>query len=459
MSDTDVAVIGGGISGLATAWRLARAGLSVEVWERDDRPGGKIRTHASGGYVTEQAASMVLNFLPQVARLLSEAGLDSQMTPCRPQRNRYVVADGRLQPVPMKLGALMRSPIWSTKGKLRLLAEPFIPRTGHDRATVTEFISRRLGREFLDKTMEPFVGGTLASDPDRANAVSVLPRLTSLERRYGSFTAGLMARKISRKRVRLPDQILSFAGGMSALIDTLSQTPGVRIRTGHEVQQISRRRHLWRIQGQSSDGDRSILARNLVLSVPADIAASLIAPLDRELAGVLAEIEYAPMAVVHLGVPRSAVAHPLDGNGFLTPRREGLAVNGCLWMTSLFPDRAPEGKALLTCYLGGSRRPEAMDWDDERLAREAIESVGGLLGIAGEAETARIDRHARALPLYYGAYQERLRMITTGLTRHQGLFLEANYRGGISVRDRLARAHAVAEEIIENLEAPRRIAI
>ncbi|MEN8108992.1 MAG: protoporphyrinogen oxidase, partial [Pseudomonadota bacterium] len=176
MKDIDVLVIGGGISGLAVAHLLAREGLSVEIWEQDSQPGGKIRSNREAGYLTEQAASMVLNFRPEVSRFMQDAGLESSKTPRTMTANRYLVDAARLVALPMKLGPMMSSPLWSLRGKLRLAMEAFIPRGGGPHETVSEFITRRLGKEMLDKAMGPFVAGPLASDPDQANAFSVLPR-------------------------------------------------------------------------------------------------------------------------------------------------------------------------------------------------------------------------------------------------------------------------------------------
>ena len=170
MDKIDVLIIGGGISGLASAWWLARGGLSVEVWEADERPGGKIMSTRQDGYLTERAASMVLNFRPEVAELVRDAGLEQAKTIRMPgaEARRYLLHQGSLNALPMRLGAMVASPLWSLRGKLRLLAEPFVFLGGKSDESVSEFISRRLGREVLEKAMEPFVAGMLAADADKA---------------------------------------------------------------------------------------------------------------------------------------------------------------------------------------------------------------------------------------------------------------------------------------------------
>lgn len=189
-------------------------------------------------------------------------------------------------------------------------------------------------------------------------------------------------------------------------------------------------------------------ACHVIVSTPAPVAAALLKPLDRELAKLLHGISYAAVTVVHTGMNRDDVDHPLDGTGFLAPRGEGKALTGNLWMSSLFPGRAPEGKVLLTSYLGGARSPQVKNWDDDRILDETLRTLRPLLGLKGAPEMMHIDRHKQALPLYHGAYQARVESITERLKSLPGLHLEANYVGGVSVRDRIARGRILAKQIL-----------
>lgn len=453
MSDVDVLVIGGGISGLATAWCLARRGISVEVWDRQEQPGGKISSARQDGYVTERAASMVMNFRPEITRFLDESGADIHKVFSAPAAKRYLVSDGRLETIPNKLGAAIVSAPFSRRGRARLMLEPFIPKGGHEDETVSAFVRRRFGDELLEGAMDPFVAGTLASDPDRACAQAVLPRLTALEARYGSIALGVITNKLLRRNAAMPNEVFSFAGGMGTLVESLAAIPGVGFRPGRSAARLMREQGGWRVEASSSDGDFSFSARKVVLCTPAKVAARLIGSLDTDLQSLLADIEYAPLSVVHLGFSRADIRHPLDGTGFLAPRREGLGVNGCLWPSSLFPGRAPAGKALLSCYLGGARNPAAAAWDDDRSIDAALESIAPLLDIRGPAEMVRIDRHREALPLYHGRYVARMKEIDRRLAAHPGLHLEANYKGGVSVRDRILCAYRAADRIEADLGA------
>jgi oxygen-dependent protoporphyrinogen oxidase len=454
--DCDVLIIGGGISGLANAWWLAREGFSVRVLEAEERVGGKILSSKTSGYLTERAAAMVMNFRPEVTDLVHESGLESLKTSRLPaaEARRYLLHKGQLKSLPMRLGPLLASSLWSLSGKLRLFLEPFILTNGREDETVSEFVCRRLGSEVLEKAMEPFIAGTLAADPDQTSAAAALPRLVALEKRYGSIAAGILVNRVLRRRTACSTDTFSFRGGLSTLVTALARSPGIQISHGYRVRELARKKNGWCILADSTEGEKRLNAPHVIVSVPAPAAASLLQPLDIELASLLKGIAYASVTVVHAGMDCRDISHPLDGTGFLAPRSEGHALTGNLWMSSLFPDRAPRGKVLLTSYLGGTRAPHVRDWDNERVLGETLSTLDSLLGLKGEPEMVRIDRHGQALPLYHGAYQARMQSIARCVQELPGLHLEANYRGGVSVRDRLARGRTLAKEIMDEWPYP-----
>ena len=206
-----------------------------------------------------------------------------------------------------------------------------------------------------------------------------------------------------------------------------------------------------RIDG--TNGPRRIFSRKLILSTPSYAAARLVSELDSGLARLLLGIEYAPVSVVHTGFDRAGIQHPLDGSGFLLPRDSGYAPNGCLWMSSLFDNHAPPDRVLLTNYLGGAGNRDAAYWDRQRKIDAVMQMLQDLLGVRSEPEMLHIETHAQALPLYHGAYSQRLESIENRLQKFPGLYLEANYRGGVSVRDRILRAQRVASGILQQLSA------
>jgi len=448
MSELDALIVGGGISGLATAHCLARSGLKVEVWEGAERVGGKIRTVDKEGYRLESAASMVMNFRSEVNNFLCTAGLDSSKCARTPGSRRYVLDQGRLCEAPSDLGDLLTTPLFSKLGKLRLLVEPFLPRSGNPQESVAEFVTRRLGKEFLEKVFEPYLAGPLASDVDLAEAQATMPRLTELEKRYGSLAIGALLKKLGQRGSAGKPEAFSFTGGMGTLVDTLASQGGFRVRNKLQVSEVWPVRGGWMTRGDVGDISRTTFSKHLVLSTPSGAAAGLIDSFDHELARLLRAIEYAPVNVVHTGFDRARIRHPLDGSGFLVPRRSGFAPNGCLWMSSLFPEHASTDKVLLTSYLGGARNPAAVEWDATRSLDSVMHMLGASLGIKVDPDMLHIESHARALPLYHGAYSQRLAAINRRLEVIPGLYLEANYKGGVSVRDRILCADVVAKKIL-----------
>ncbi|NOZ37864.1 MAG: protoporphyrinogen oxidase [Gammaproteobacteria bacterium] len=452
--DTDVLIIGGGISGLATAWWLAQAGVQVEIWEKSMRPGGKIKSTRQDGYLTERAASMIMNFKPEVDELLEISGLngEKQKRQLDSESRRYLLHQGQLKPLPMTIGGMLLTPLWSNRARLRLLAEAFIPRRTDSNETVASFIKRRLGAEFLDKAMDPFIAGTLASDPSQANAMSVLPRLKALENQYGSITAGVMVNKILRRRTARTTEIFSFDGGINTMVKKLVDCDGVKFRGCMDVTQIRACKQGWQVSANSLNGETSKTCRQIIVTTPAAASARLLRRTSTEISNILDSIEYAPLSVVHLGFDRQQVPHRLDSTGFLVPGQEKRNITGNLWMSSLFSNRAPQSKVLLTSYLGGARQARLSQLSDDRSIDCVLADLQSILNIRGLPEMARIDRHQQALPLYHGNYQQRMQNLDSELCKHKGLNLVANYRGGVSVRDRIACARQMANSIIHELQ-------
>jgi len=441
-------VVGGGISGLSTAWQLAHQGNDVELWESNPQLGGKIGTETSkDGYTTEQAASMVLNFRPEVSCFLSETGLDEYKLLRTPTSKRYLIHKGQLQEMPIKILGVLFSPLWSLSGKLRLLLEPFILKGGGEHESVADFIRRRFGHEMLDKALGAYVSGTLASDPEKADSFAVLPQLTGLEQRYGSLTAGIFSRKVLNRKKASVTEGFSFKGGMSTMINDLTQQLGSRIHTRHRISKICKKGGGWLISADTPRGERNIIAKNLILSTPAPITAKLLKPLNHELYELINGIEYAPVSVVHLGYKKTSIKHDVNGTGFLTPFKESPKLNGSMWMHSLFSDRAPAGHVLLSNYLGGSRYPELTQLSDQEKIELIHKELKPLLNIQGKPEWAKVNNHPQALPLYHGEYTLRQQAIKEQLTLMPDLYLQANYLGGVSIRDRIVCARDLANQL------------
>lgn len=457
MTDSDVIIVGGGISGLATAWWLQRSGVHTTVLEQSARAGGKIESENKAGYLMDHGATMVVNYRPEVCHFIKQSGLDNLKINrnALAEEKRYLLHRDRLITIPTQIGRILGCPAWSLRAKLRMAMEPLIKKGGHQDETAADFIRRRLGSEILDSVFEPYITGILANDPEKANAYSLLPRLTALEQNCGGILKGIINARIGRRPRTMASEVFSFQGGMTTLpqrlADILQFSAYGNLSTEHRVKQIEKTGKHWLISAQSPTGEKQFSACHIVLAAPAPVSSDLISPFDGQLAELLAGIEYAPLSIAHMGFDRSSVDHPLNGTGFLAPARERRNINGNLWISSIFPNRAPDNKVLLTSCLGGPRKPEAIDWSDEQVAERVVEDVSALLNIHAAPEMLIIKRHRQALPLYHGKYYRRCQAIQKRLLYHPGLSLQANYLGGVAVRDCLANSQQTSAKIIRQL--------
>ncbi|MBC8211408.1 MAG: protoporphyrinogen oxidase [Gammaproteobacteria bacterium] len=443
----DVVIIGGGISGLSCAWWLARKGIRTTILEQADRTGGLIHSTRKDGYVTDHAASMILNFNARVSQFIEQSGLQQHRIERNNISRRYILKGDALKQVPESLRGLLFSDLFSLKTRLQLLTEPFRSRTNSDSESVADFIRRRLGQEILDLAIDPYVSAVLASDPEQACARSVLPRLTALERQFGSISAGILLKKLIPGKRGLAQQAFSFNGGMRTLTEVLAENPLCEIQTSQQVMALEPARNGWRISSHSDTREQQILARQLILSTPAPVAARLLKPLQPELSRLLEQIRYAPIAQIHLGFDQAGLSPVMQGNGFLLPSSAKTPLRGSLFISNLIDQRAPAGKLLSSHFIGGAKQPDALLQSDDQLLDQTLAALNKLCGLKQNPEMTRINRHAQGLPLYHGRYHQLTQAIQQTAMTTNGLHLVANYLQGISIRDRILQASQVADQV------------
>lgn len=439
----DTVVVGGGISGLTTAFHLARAGRRVAVLEAAERVGGAIETFSDGsdtGWRFEMGPNTVLESNPSVSRLLHDSGLEGEKITAAPSaKRRYLYKGGRLIPLPGGPGGLLTTPLFSLGAKLRVLREPWIGRPSMGvEESIAQFFRRRLGQAFLDYAAGPFVSGVYAGDPERLSARWAMPRMHALEERYGSLIRGALAGRKPPSR----GAMFSFREGLEELPGKLAREIG-DVRTGVLCHKVIRTGEGFRVETSAGP----VEAARAVLAVPADVAARLLEEATSGASRLFAEIPYAAVAILSLGFRREAVGHLLEGFGFLAPRKEGVNVLGCLFPSEIFPGRAPAGHVALAAFAGGRTNPGIVDWDDERLAATLLSELRGPLDLKGEPAFQLIRRWPRAIPQYevgHGRFVERAREIERALP---GLHFGGNYLQGVSVPDCIQNATALAEAL------------
>lgn len=451
-----VVILGAGLSGLTAAYRLAERARSLHqpielvLLEARDRIGGAIWTDRVQGFTLEGGADSFITNKPQAVELCRSLGLGDQLigTDNRYRRS-FVVRKGRLVPVPegfvlmapQRLWPLMVSPILSWRGKVRMLLDLVLPaRREESDESLAGFVRRRLGREALDRLVQPLVGGIYTADPDELSLQATLPQFPQMEREHGSLIRAAIRQGRAARGTRGSSGVRyslfqTLAGGMDTLPKALaSALPPGTLRLGTAARRLSRPKAdgPWRVElldGPPIDADAVILA------VEAHAAARLIDGEDRDLALDLRSIPYASSAIVQLGYPRDRVSHPLDGFGVVVPNIEGRDILAVSFTSVKFPGRAPEGSVLFRVFIGGTLQGHLFDRDDEELVAIARREVESLLGASGEPSLARVARHARAMPQYTLGHLDRVASIRTRVEAHPGLILAGNALSGVGVPD------------------------
>lgn len=441
----DTLVVGAGLTGLTLGWHLVNAGRTVLLCEATNRVGGAISTSEADGFILEGGPN-ALQESPELTQLIQEIGMAERLLYADARLPRYIWWDSQLRAVPRNVPQFLRSDLLSWFGKARLLFEPFVPRLEEEREeTVTEFVRRRLGDEVLTRLIDPFVSGIYAGDPGQLGATAAFPKLTASERDTGSLLrAQLQAGRSGTQTVR---RLCSFRSGLRELPEVLAVRLGECLRREHQVVGLERAGDYWRAIITHRDHSLSILARSVVLTVPAYVSAQLLQPLDNPLGRSLESIYYPPVAVLNLGYPVANLPRALDGFGHLIPRGQGMRTLGGIWSSSLFAQRAPEGWCQITCFIGGTTDPSSQDLSERELVRLAHRDLQQVLGLRGAPKVLAITRWPRAIPQYALGHLPKQMRIEARLTGLQGIFLAGNYFGGVSLGDCVVRAQVQAGQV------------
>ncbi len=458
--DVDVIVVGAGLSGLTTAFCLARSGRQVAVVEAAERPGGVIGSRRRDGVLYELGPNSGLDTTPLIDELLAAAGIRGErIDASAAAARRYILRDGALVAMPTTPGAFFGTKLFSWRAKLALLREPFVsPAPADAEETVADFVRRRLGAEFLDYAIEPFVAGIYAGDPQTLSVPAAFPRLFALEQKYGSLIRGQILgareRRRSAERAKNMAASFSFRDGMQTLTDALARD--LPIECGVRVAAVRRETDGFALECErAAAGSNERFARRaraVVLAVPAHAAARIVAPLDDGAARALQAIDYPPVAVVASAYRRGDVAHPLDGFGFLAPKKENPPILGSLFSSTMFAHRTPEDTVLLTTFVGGRRNPELALAAESDIAATVQRALVRYVGAANPMWSV-VTRWPQAIPQYTLGHRERIAAVERAEAGAPGLYFCGNWRGGVSVGDCIKSGYAMAERIDRDLGA------
>jgi len=467
-----IGIVGGGISGLVAAFylRLADPASEVHVVESAERVGGVIRTQRVGEYLVEHGADMFATQPGDAVRLCEDLGISDRMiTPQSGARGAAIVCRGKLVKIPdgfvlmrpTRIASMITTKLLSPGAKLRLLCEGLVKqRTDTDDESIESFVKRRLGKEVLDRIVQPLVGGIYTGDCAKLSMAATMAQFQKMEREDGSLWAATVRRRRegidSTERNSAGaryEQFRSFPGGIQELIDSLAKSiPADSIHLVRRVTHVSpadvreaegSAAPRWQLGGCEDLGDFD----HVIMTTPAAVTARLIAQAAPAAAALVALIESASSAVVVLGVRERDIARPIDIAGFIVPAIEHRRILAGSFTSDKFAGRAPQGEKLIRVFFGGCLQPEILGNSDEKLVEIAREELADLIGLSGQPVFSQVVRWNNAMPQYHVGHNDRLNQIERALPASTGLHIIGNSFRGVGIAPSVAAAMGVAKRI------------
>lgn len=452
-----ILVLGAGISGLTTAFLLQKKGFEVTLLEKNKFAGGCMQSVVEKSFLFDVGPNSLLDTTPLIGQLVEELNLTDQLMRADDTGNkRYILRDDQLHALPTSAKAFLQTRLFSTAAKFRLLKEPFVSR-GKDGyyQSIAQFVERRLGREFLDYAINPFVAGVYAGKPELLSVASAFPKLYALEEKYGGlFVGAFRSAKERKKRAEKSKQnagMITFKDGVQALPAALAKHFGDNLIAGAEVTAIQKQSSHYVVSYLCSGKTQSVEADAVYLTLPAYASANLVAPIDKELAKRFQEIYYPPVLVYGLVYRKTDVGRPLDGFGFLIPEKEQKSFLGAVWNSVIFPKRYDNTHATFTLFVGGSRNAHFVDKNSDELLHKVRMEFENLMEISSAPVHQYTRLWPKAIPQYNLGYVEHEHYFNTFEAQNPGFFLGGNYRGGISVSDCIKNAEPAVEKMVNFL--------
>jgi len=447
-------IVGAGISGLATARALLyiQPDLEIVILEASDRVGGKVWSdNTKEGFLCESGVNAFLDNKPKTLALSQELGL-SPVTSFDASRHRFVYSEKQLHELPATPPAFLMSNLLSVPGRLRVMLETLIPRGQNLDESLSGFAARRLGQEAFEKLIDPMASGVFAGNAAQLSLKSCFPRIHEVENEHRSLILGLIKLQIKARHEGSKNKptagpagkLTSFAEGMSALPNAIASDLGDRIRFSSPVDSLSREGQRYTVH--LTNGEK-LEAERIILASPAHAQATILKDLAPDITDELNRIPYPALSICCLGYKRDKIKHKLNGFGFLVPSRERRNILGCLWDTSIFPQRAPDGHVLLRTIIGGAHAPDLALLPEAKLVDLVRQDLKTIMGIDVEPDFVHVYQHKQAIPQYVVGHAQGLERIDQLLQKHPELILTGNAYKGVALNDCIGNAYQLANTL------------
>ncbi|MGV7220715.1 MAG: protoporphyrinogen oxidase [Nitrospinales bacterium] len=465
-------IIGGGIAGLAAAYRIQEElsansiPLQCTVLEGGPKFGGKIATERKDGFILERGPDSFISQKPWALQLCKKIGLSDQLVGTNPKYSKTFVylgkklvqmPDGLSLMVPTKFLPFALSPLFSIPGKIRMGMDLIIPAKKNDKdESLASFIRRRLGQEALEKMAEPMLAGIYASNPETMSIKSTFPMFFQTEQKYRSLILGMLARKAQTIKTPSKNKPSSFSlfmtlkNGLGEMVDgIIDKCPDISFRTDTKVNGISKEGNVWQIK---INDEETLEADAVIIASPANIAANLLESSSEKISELLRKIKYVSTAAVTVAYKKEGFSHDLNGFGFVVPKAEKRKIMACTWTSSKFPERVPEGHVLIRCFIGGALCEDLAEQTDQELEDMVKNELKEMMGITETPLFCRVFKNQKANVQYQVNHGELIEQVNEQLTSLPGMYLSGSAYTGIGIPDCILNGTKAAESAIQFLD-------
>jgi len=447
----NIVVLGGGISGLSAAYLIQKQGFNVTVLEKKETVGGSIETVLQHGFLFDKGPNSSLETYPIIKTLIDDLKLNDELVYANPIGNkRYILKKGELITLPMTPGAFLSTSLFSATAKLRLLKEPFLSR-GKGVESIAGFVKRRIGNEFLDYAISPFVSGVYAGDPSKLSVKFAFPKLYKLEKKHRSLILGtiktIRERKKSAEKSKQSAKMFSFKNGMQMLPNRIASVLDNNVLSSAEIKNITKKEIGYNVTFIQNNEQKEINADAVVSTVPSYVLSNLIKDFNEGTAKHLNDIFYPSVLVLYLGYKKESIKRELDGFGFLIPQKEKKSFLGAIWNSTLFPKRAEEGNVCFTLFVGGALNKKLTEETKDNFIEKTIKEFSEIMNIKDKPVFTASKYWKKAIPQYNLDYSEHAISFEKFEIENPGFFIGGNYRRGIALGDCLHSAEIICENV------------